>query len=138
MKPHGIYLSNKPSNTLRSKLCKLKDKRDVKDQSNIVYSIDCKNCDAKYIGQTSRQLHQRIIEHKNAVRRSDRLSQIFQHSNHYNHEMDFDNVSKLAQERNDQSRRILESMYTMKYEEKAINRSEQLSEIYIPTVNVLM
>ena len=39
-------------------------------QSNVVYKIDCKNCDASYIGQTSRYLKTRISEHKNHINRN--------------------------------------------------------------------
>ena len=37
-------------------------------ESNIVYKISCKSCDANYIGQTCRQLKSRIMEHKNHIR----------------------------------------------------------------------
>jgi len=32
---------------------------------DVVYKLCCKNCDASYVGQTSRQLKTRISEHRN-------------------------------------------------------------------------
>ena len=37
-------------------------------RSNVVYKILCNNCDASYVGQTSRQLKTRITEHRNHIR----------------------------------------------------------------------
>jgi len=35
----------------------------------VVYKLCCKNCDASYVGQTSRQLKTRISEHRNHINR---------------------------------------------------------------------
>ena len=37
LKPFNLKLSNKSSNTLRTQLCKLKDKKKIKESSNVVY-----------------------------------------------------------------------------------------------------
>jgi len=34
---------------------------------DVVYKLCCKNCDASYVGQTSRQLKTRISEHRNTI-----------------------------------------------------------------------
>jgi len=31
---------------------------------NVVYKLNCKNCDATYIGQTKKRLNTRVVEHK--------------------------------------------------------------------------
>ncbi|KYN14843.1 hypothetical protein ALC57_12952, partial [Trachymyrmex cornetzi] len=36
-------------------------------KENVVYKINCKNCDASYVGQTGRKLKTRINEHKNDI-----------------------------------------------------------------------
>lgn len=38
--------------------------------NNVVYKINCDNCEASYVGQTKRQLHTRISEHRNHIRRN--------------------------------------------------------------------
>ncbi|EFN68160.1 hypothetical protein EAG_12640, partial [Camponotus floridanus] len=42
-----------------------KDKTPSHHNNNIIYQIQCKDCDATYVGQTKRQLKTRIKEHKN-------------------------------------------------------------------------
>ena len=138
MKPYNIQLSNKPTNTIRSQLCKLKDRRNVTEKTNVVYEISCRDCDQVYIGQTSRQLQQRVSEHQRAVRLQDHLSLLYQHSNQHTHTMNFENVKILASEKNDSSRVLLESFYSASKGNSAINRSQQFSELYIPTISQLI
>jgi len=45
-----------------------KDQNQPSTCSNEVYKINCRNCDASYVGQTKRQLNTRIKEHINNVR----------------------------------------------------------------------
>ena len=51
---HSINVAHKPSVTLKSKLCQIKDKRDVSERAGVVYQISCNNCPSKYIGETGR------------------------------------------------------------------------------------
>lgn len=45
-----------------------KDTVDTKKQKNVVYRIECQQCDASYVEQTKRQLSTRIKEHFNYVK----------------------------------------------------------------------
>lgn len=38
------------------------------NHSNVIYKINCKNCDASYIGQTKRQIRTRFKEHVNNIK----------------------------------------------------------------------
>ena len=51
---HGINLGHKQANTLRSELCRVKDKREPMDRNGLIYSIKCKDCQAEYIGETEK------------------------------------------------------------------------------------
>ena len=51
LKKFNIKLGSKPSNTLQNQLGNAKQKRNTKDKSNVVYEIDCENCEKKYIGK---------------------------------------------------------------------------------------
>ena len=57
--------------TLRKLLCKPKDRVATEDKNNIVYEIDCSNCQAVYFGESKRSLKSRSDEHKRSVRYCD-------------------------------------------------------------------
>lgn len=42
-------------------------KRFTTHHNNVVYKIDCKNCDAFYVGQTKRMLETRAEEHRSSL-----------------------------------------------------------------------
>ena len=71
--PLKIRVCFKPANTIKQLLCRPKDPTPDLCKSGVVYKIPCANCPASYmyIGQTGRRLHQRIQEHKRAVRQAD-------------------------------------------------------------------
>ena len=52
-------------------LCKPKDRVDSEDKNNIVYEIDCSNCESAYFGESKRSLKSRSDEHKRYVRNCD-------------------------------------------------------------------
>jgi len=45
-----------------------KDKNQHLDNNNIIYKINCNDCDVFYIEQTKRQLRTRVKEHRNNIR----------------------------------------------------------------------
>ena len=45
-----------------------KDKTDNDNQANVVYKINCKDCNTSYVGQTSRRLQVRAKEHAKNIR----------------------------------------------------------------------
>ena len=45
--------------TLRKRLCKPKDRVATEDKNNIVFEIDCSNCQAVYFGESKRSLKSR-------------------------------------------------------------------------------
>ncbi|CAH8631966.1 unnamed protein product [Schistosoma mattheei] len=60
----NIRVFFRTNNTLRSKLVRIKDPIHKDDQQNCVYEIKCNDCNATYVGETSRQLNVRVKEHK--------------------------------------------------------------------------
>lgn len=51
--------------------CLIKDDKDFlhnTQKSNVVYQIDCMDCDMKYIGQTKRCVKTRMMEHITTLR----------------------------------------------------------------------
>ncbi|XP_024891138.1 uncharacterized protein LOC112466975, partial [Temnothorax curvispinosus] len=50
---------------------KSKDRLATNKETNVVYKIDCENCDASYIGQTKRHLETRLKEHFSDIKKHD-------------------------------------------------------------------
>jgi len=62
-----------------------------------VYKLCCKNCDASYIGQTSRQLKTKISRHLN-INKNITTQSITEHKLQFNH-FDWEDVKILDSER---------------------------------------
>ena len=64
-----ILMSNYLSSTLINLmiLLKLKNIHLNDSKRNVVYKIDCKNCNASCVGQTGRKLNTRIKEYHNDI-----------------------------------------------------------------------
>ena len=68
LRSHKIRSTFYTEMTLRKLLCKPKDRVATEDKNNIVYEIDCSNCQAAYFGESKRSLKSRSNEHKKPVR----------------------------------------------------------------------
>ena len=129
LEPFHIKLALKPSNTIRSKLSRLKDILEDKDKNLIVYKIPCYSCNNCYVGETGWQLHVRLSEHKRDFERKNMRSQVVQHALENGHRMDWDNATVLGFMKDEKGRKILESFYSFK--ENSFNRREEISDCLI-------
>ena len=66
---HKIRVAFQASNTLRKQLVKLKDPIPTLEKSNCVYRLQCKDCEASYVGQTARDLMVRVREHERCAKK---------------------------------------------------------------------
>ena len=66
VQPHQIKIAHKPTNTIKSKLCHLKDPRVASEKNHSAYKIDCINC-VSYIGETSKKVEDRVREHRRNI-----------------------------------------------------------------------
>ena len=64
---HKIRSTFYTEKALRKLLCKPKDRVDTEDKNNIVYEIDCSNCESAYFGESKLSLKSRSDEHKRYV-----------------------------------------------------------------------
>lgn len=65
MKTFNVIVIFKSVNKTEDSLIKLPKTRFLKfEKTNLIYKINCKNCNSRYIGQTFRYLKNRIYEHK--------------------------------------------------------------------------
>ncbi|CAF1549089.1 unnamed protein product [Rotaria sordida] len=103
---------------------------ETKTHKKLVYAINCKDCDKKYIGETKRMKLTRIKEHINDIRKNKLTSLIAQHCNINNHKMDFDNTETLALESTWKRRIIKESLLTQHTYGKAINEVKYQLKVF--------
>jgi len=110
-----------------------KDRIDVKRVTQVVYKIDCINCDMAYIGQTKRHVATRINEHKNNIKNSTgNFSVVTEHRLNFNHDFDWLKPIILHKERNRKKREIAEMFFIKKFDNN-INLqkdTENLNSIY--------
>jgi hypothetical protein len=102
----------KKGKTLQSELCKLKPKRRKEECKNVVYCIECKTCQKKYIGETGQQFLKRKYQHKQDVKNKVETNGIFQHCKNYKkHRIDWEKNMFIDREENGFRRKIKESVY---------------------------
>jgi len=110
-----------------------KDKLETQQVTEIVYRINCKNCNGAYVGQTKRHLATRIKEHKNNIRNSTgNFSVVTDHRLKFDHDFDWINPEILHKERNRKKREIAEMFFIKKYDNN-INLqkdTENLNSVY--------
>jgi len=110
-----------------------KDKLETQRVTEIVYRINCKNCDKAYVGQTKRHLATRIKEHKNNIKNpSGNFSVITDHRLNFDHDFDWINPDILHKERNRKKREIAEMFFIKKFDNN-INLqkdTENLNSVY--------
>ena len=99
----------KPSYKLNV-LSKLKSRISLLNKTNVVYKLDCEDCQEFYIGQTTRRLKKRIQEHK-----TKEFSSVYRHSSITDHKFNFDNPSILAVDTNEIRLKVKESLLIREY-----------------------
>ena len=107
---------------------------------NVVYKINCKDCDASYVGQTGRQLRTRIAEHRNNIKykTSDR-SVITDHRIEFGHDFSWDAVEILDNEPIYHKKAISEMLFINR-QKNSINLQTDtagLHSSYVPVINRL-
>jgi len=113
-----------------------KDPLPLTSRPNVVYKINCQDCEASYVGQTKRTLNTRIGEHRNHIRRnSPQSSVITDHRLEFNHEFDWNNVEVLDEEKN-YNKRLISEMIHIKRQRKSINLKKD-TELLHPIYNEL-
>ena len=69
----GISTTHKPSRTIKSELCNVKEKVHDLDKVNAIYEFKCKKHNATYVGETERPMkmrgyEHRVVTHKDSIR----------------------------------------------------------------------
>ncbi|BHF64852.1 hypothetical protein SprV_0200786000 [Sparganum proliferum] len=109
LKPFGFGVAHKPECTIRQQIMKPKDPLPTTEQSAVVYSIPCLNCNARYVGETGKRLGTRLHEHQLAINRKDKLSLVYGHIRELNHDFAFDKARVIGRANEKMARLVLES-----------------------------
>lgn len=131
LKPFGIILGNKSTNTLKIQLVNVKDKISKDNICNVVYQLLCQGCNVEYVGETGRNLNKRMKEHQRDIVTKKPASQVYQHVRDTQHQFDFDQCNVLHQNSNLWHRRRLEGYYTHQHT-NTINRALDVHDTITP------
>ena len=109
-----MYIGVKPvfksRHTLRHSLMNVKNRIPEKRRRGIVYEILCAECDAVYTGETGHNLHDRVKEHKYAVKRRDLKNGVAAHAWKTQHAVNWSSAKVLSTEQLLWKRRILKAI----------------------------
>ena len=122
-------------NTLHKLLCKLKDRVATEDKNNIVYEIDCSNCDTAYFCESKRSLKSHSDENKRSVRNCDcDKNEIAKHCWEADHNFNWDQKKVIDMESRLISRKIKETIHSLKNPNHNYKFSYMLLEIWLPNL----
>ena len=94
-----------------------KDSIPTEKKQNIIYKLDCKDCDAVYIGEPKRAYQTRIGEHIPAVRKADtKPYETADHCWKFNYDFKWTENMILGYELNTTTRKIKETIDSIKTE----------------------
>ena len=112
-----------------SKFFSYKDKIPKSMRSTLIYKFSCVHCTSEYVGSTTRTLGMRVAEHAGRSFRTNNIlsnrpnSNIYDHANQCNTEINLDNFTILNSCSNKTDLHILESLYI--YKTKPLLNSSQ-------------
>ena len=134
-----IKFGKKSFSTLAGMFSKLKDPLSDLQKRNVIYKINCINCDSCYIGMTVRLLGKRVNEHKRGQRKtqagtleSGETTALTKHVAGFNHEFNFDEV-KILDQQNDYFKLRFSEMLNIKLHDNVVNLrtdTQHLSNLY--------
>ena len=98
-----------------------KDTCKTGDNKNVVYRIDCNDCEATYVKQTSRRVDIRIKEHREKCEKYNNNHALYTHISNTNYNINFNKVKILKKESRLDSRLLSEMFYILS-EKQFVNK----------------
>src|SRR5436190_52460 len=105
-----------------------KDRLSNKDKMDVVYKINCRDCDASYVGQTGRKLSTRLAEHRNHINRNTSQSSVITDHRLSNHEFDWDEVVVLDNEKV-LGKRLISEMIFIHRQSNSLNKQQDTENL---------
>ena len=115
LRSHKIRATFYTEKTLCKLLRRPKDWVAAEDKNNIVYEIDCSNCQVVYFGESKRSLKSRSDEHKRSVRNCNcDKNEIAKHCWEADHNFNWDQKKVIDRESRLIPRKIKETIHSLK------------------------
>lgn len=128
-----IKLSQKTTQNIKSIQTSLKDKIPPQEKHNLIYQINCNNCNKVYIGQTGQIFKKRINQHsydqKNKHIFTDNSTALQIHALNTGHSFNFKEPKILATENNYRKRTILEMIH-IKTTKNTVNKKSDTDNLH--------
>lgn len=125
---------NKTTNKFNQYIRLGKDRLNKGDINNVVYKIDCKDCESTYVGMTSRPLKKRQYEHQYCIKNKDVRSPLFLHKEDTGHDFDFENIKIIHNVNTNFTRRFSEMLH-IQFFDNTLNRAEDINLLKQPYKN---
>ena len=139
LRSHKIRTTFYTKNTLHKLLCKPKDRVATEDKNNIVYEIDCSNCEAVYFGESKRSLKSGSDEHKRSVRNRDcDKNEITKQLWETDHNFNWDQKKVIDRESKLIRRKIRETIHSLKNPNHINKTSYVLPEIWLSNLRYFL
>ena len=135
LRSHKIRSTFYTEMPLRKFICKSKDRVATEDKNNIVYEIDCNNCQAVYFGESKQSLKLHSGERKRSVRNCycDK-NEIAKHCREAGHNFNWDQKKVIDRESRLIPRKIKETIHSLKNPNHINKISYMLPEIWLPNL----
>ena len=115
LRSHKIRSTFYTEKTLRKLLCKPKDPVATEHKNDIVYEIDCSNCQAVYFGESKQSVKSHSDEHKRSIRNCDcDKIEIAKHCWEADHNFNWDQKKVINKESSLIPWKIKETMHSLK------------------------
>lgn len=127
----NINIVSKVANKLANLIGSTKDPIDKKYKSNIIYQIDCANCNKTYIGQTSQYLKDRIYQHNYSIEKefSNGRTELTKHALEEKHKFNFDKAKILDTESHKIKREFIEMYHIKKHLNNCVNAKTDIKNL---------
>lgn len=137
-----VTVRNRPEKKLDQFYSKQKDKLDNDKASDVVYQLDCVDCDAIYMGETKQKTGVPKQQHKNSVSsailsKQKEASALALHTKTTSHQFDFDNIKILERNSNKRKLQIDEVNHIIMNQERTCNYKKDTANIGPSYFNLL-
>ena len=131
----GIQVVFRSGNKLRQSLMQVKSAIDEEMKKGVVYEVPCSECEMVYIGETGRNLKERIREHKYAVKKGNLNNGIAAHVWQHKHEIDWDSAKVRCKEQHLWKRKVLEAIHIQQTPNASnLDCGLQLNPVWLPLI----